>query len=631
MPEAYGYTGSILHVNLTDRQVETRPLDLDLARKFIGGIGLNFRLGFDLIPPGLDPFAPENPIIIGVGPLVGTPIPGSARVYSLTKQPANNAVGWGSGGGMEFGCQFKAAGYDHLVITGAADEPVYLDINDDQVRIRDAKSLWGLGIAPTVDALRQVHGRPSGVVAIGPGGENLIRFSMAFIDKSSTMGRGGLGAVMGAKNLKAIVARGTGDVRVADRKGFRHLMGGLFDRVRKYPGLKNAHEYGFLNFMPAMPLEEYLKLKKARAACVGCPIGDKDVLEIKEGPHKGYVKHIGAAVNILMPQIYGGHNYHDAIRLTDILDEAGLDMFEVFGLLEFADNLFKHGLLSADKLGCEGVDFKDYDSLAGWFDRIIRRQGFGDFLAEGFQTVLEEYGTGIKEFEPCVSKGLLAYQSVRGPVPSKTFTPFEFGMSVQPRGPASAPGGSSPLYFTFGRPLDWIQGHFDRMGIPAEAQERILNEKQGMAINVGRLTKFAQQYLYSQGSLGICGRGQISRLYSNKLQAELYSAATGMQMDGPEFMAAIERAFNVEKAANVREGFTRKDDAFPERWFEEPTHLDYYEKVGITREIAYGLLDDYYDERGWDLELGVPTKKKLLELDLAEVAADLEAGSFPLP
>nr|MDO8062082.1 aldehyde ferredoxin oxidoreductase N-terminal domain-containing protein [Candidatus Freyrarchaeum guaymaensis] len=624
MEEYYGYAGSILDVDLTTGRVKREKLNLQVARSFIGGLGVNIKLWYDLVKPGVDPLSPENAVIIGVGPLVGTAAPGSSRVYSLTKLPVNGAVGWGGGGGVNFGCMLKNAGFDHVIIRGRAEKPVYISICDGEAEIVDAGSLWGEGIGKATDTLKEAYGGSSGVLAIGQGGENLVRFSMAFIDKLSTIGRGGLGAVMGSKNLKAIVVKGTKGVRVADPKRFKEICSRLYERIRSYPKRKDAQRLGFLNFMRIVPEESYLEFKMARVACVGCPIGDKEILQIRKGKFKGFTKYASAFVNTLLPYLYGGLGYDECISLTDVLDDYGLDMFETFELLKFTENLYKNGLITDRELGGPPIKLNDYDSLKKWFDNITYRRGFGDVLAEGFKYVLERYGDKAGDFAPCVVKGMVAYQSVRGPVFSKTFTPFELGMVVHPRGPASAPGGSSPLYFTFGRPLDWIKRHFDRMGIPKDAQERILTEKEGMAINVGRLTKYAQQFLYICGSLGTCGRGQINRFYSLETFADLYSAATGFEVSGEELMTASERIFNLEKAINVMEGFTRKDDVFPEKWFEKPLHLDYYEKVEITRDIAYGLLDDYYDERGWNVEKGIPTKEKLIELGLKDVAEDLE-------
>ena len=164
-----GYAGCILRVNLTTGDMKKEPLDLDVARGFIGGMGVNVKLGYDLIKPGIDPLSPENLIIIGVGPLVGTNIPGSSRVASVTKLPVNSVIGWGNGGGMNFGCMLKHAGYDHIVVEGRAQKPVYLKVFDD-VEICDAGEFWGKGLGEAVDKLRSKYGRSIGVISTGQGG-----------------------------------------------------------------------------------------------------------------------------------------------------------------------------------------------------------------------------------------------------------------------------------------------------------------------------------------------------------------------------------------------------------------------------------------------------------------------------
>lgn len=628
---AGGYAGSILHVNLSTGEIKKELLDSDLARTFIGGFGINTKLGYDLIKPGIDPLSADNKIIIGAGPFVGTNIPASARVCSLTKLPVNGAIGWSGGAGMNFGIMLKNSGYDHIVIEGHADRPVYLKIFDDDVEICDAGALWGKGAGETVDDLYGKYGRPLGVISIGQAGENLVKFSMAFIEKVGTLGRGGLGAAFGSKNLKAIISRGTKGIKVSDRKRYRELVDHLYERMKGYPGLKGAHKYGFLNFMPAMPKEDYLELKKARLACVSCPIADKDILQIKKGRFRGRTVYASAAVNTLISMMYGiTDDYSETIKLSQDLDDYGLDQFEALEILKFADELYKHGMLTEKELGTPGIKFEP-DSIAEWLRKIAYREGFGDVLADGFGEVLKKYGEGIEEFAPVEVKGMIAYQGITGPVYTDLFTTFEFGMVVHPKGPCSAPGGSSPLYFTRGRALDWVASQLDRMGVPKDAQERIFAPKEGMAVNVGRMEKYSQQSLFVVDMLGTCGRGQINRFYSNKVQAELYSAVTGFEMSGEELMKASERAFNLVKAANVREGFDRKDDSFPERWFGEKKHKDYYEKVEITKDIAYGLLDDYYDERGWDIKTGIPSRDKLIELGLDYVISDAEKMGIEYP
>ncbi len=615
-----GYAGGVLEVNLSDGSVEKRPLDMEIARDYMGGLGVNTKLGYDRITPGADPLSPDNPIIIGGGPLVGTFTPGASRVFCLTKLPANNAVGWGGGGGMNFGCMFKNSGLDHLIITGRADKPVYIKIFDDDVEICDASHLWGKGSKETADELYDEYGGMTGVIAIGQAGENLVRSSMAFIDKTSTIGRGGIGAVLGAKNLKAIVVRGAKGVTVADRKRFKKACDNLFERVKNYPALAECHELGFLNQMPVMPKEFYLdKVKKARRACVGCPIGDKDLIHIKEGRFKGLVTNLTSAINTVLPSVYGITDYYEGIKLLDIMDEYGLDMFEAFGLIKFADNLYREGIITAGELGAEGIEF-NYDTVADWLERIATRKGFGELLADGFGAVIDKYGPEAEKLAPSVSKGMTAYFGVRGPLFWNLLTTMEFGMAVHMRGPAAAPGGSTPLYSTRGADIEWIKRHLDRIGTPPDAVERITSGEHGMKINVGRLSKYGQEFFFAGACLGLCVRAHINRFYSNKIHAELYSAATGFETDGPELLKSAERGYNLLKMANVREGFSRKDDKFPEDWFEEPMHMDYYENVKITRDVAYKLLDDYYDERGWDAQIGTPSRKKLEELGLEYIA-----------
>jgi aldehyde:ferredoxin oxidoreductase len=278
-----GFAGNILYVNLTDRQIEKEKLDADLAEKFIGGLGICIKLASDRIEPGVDAFSPGNAVVIGAGPLVGTNLPASSRVYAVTKLPANGAVGWCGGGGVTFGCMLKNAGYDHIVIEGQADRPVYLLIQDDRVEIRDAGSLWGKGIEETCTQLWREHGSPGGVIAIGQAGENLVRFAMAYIDRLSTIGRGGLGAVMGAKGLKAVFVQGSRGVQVADEKGYRELSSGILKTIRNFPQLKEWQELGLLKTFPLVPRELYLKLRKRRIACVSCPVGDKEIIALPDG------------------------------------------------------------------------------------------------------------------------------------------------------------------------------------------------------------------------------------------------------------------------------------------------------------------------------------------------------------
>ena len=334
-----GFAGTVLYVDLTHGEIRKEPLDFDLAEKFIGGFGLNVKLACDRIKPGTDALSPENPMVLGAGPLVGTSLPATSRVYAVTKLPATATVGWCGGGGVTFAYLLKNAGYDHVVVEGRADRPVYLKIFDDDVEIRDAALLWGLGVEETCETLWEEFGRPMGVISIGQAGENRIPFSLAYIDRIATLGRGGFGAIMGSKNLKAVVVKGSRGVKVADRKRYKKLSQAFLQTISEYPYLKEWQDLGLVKSFPMIPHETYEGMKKRRIACVSCPVGCKDLVQIPDGDLKGFVTCSSSVVNLLTGVIYGFKDYRESIKCIATLDEYGLDMFEFFGVMRFAKTL----------------------------------------------------------------------------------------------------------------------------------------------------------------------------------------------------------------------------------------------------------------------------------------------------
>ncbi|MDI6798338.1 MAG: aldehyde ferredoxin oxidoreductase N-terminal domain-containing protein, partial [Desulfatibacillaceae bacterium] len=296
-----GFAGKTLFVDMSRGVFEERQLSDKLCQRYIGGLGICIRLAGDSIAPGIDPLAPENAVVIGAGPLVGTDAPASSRVYAVTKLAQSKTVGWCGAGGGRFGALLKYAGYDHIVITGQAEKPVYLKITSSSISLEDAALLWGKGAHQTTEILSKNPGGPWGVLAIGQAGENLVPCSMAFVDKASTLGRGGLGAVLGSKNLKAVVASGNIGLCVADKKAYRAILRPLVKSIKEYPYLAQWQELGLLKSLPVVEKEVYLKHKKRRIACVSCPVGDKDIMEF-DGT--GTICSTSAA-NLYLPIIYG--------------------------------------------------------------------------------------------------------------------------------------------------------------------------------------------------------------------------------------------------------------------------------------------------------------------------------------
>ena len=611
-----GFAGNILYIDLTRREIKKLPLDLHLAEKFSGGLGLSIKLACDRITPRSDALSPENPIVIGVGPLVGTSLPASSRVYGVSKFPGSGTIGWCGGGGGMFGCFLKNAGYDHIIIEGRAPRPVYIKIFDDDVELCDASDLWGKGIEETCEILWSQYTKPAGVIAIGQAGENKVAFSMASIDRHSTLGRGGFGAVLGSKNLKAIIVKGTKGIRVANKKSYKALSDALLTKIREYPHLKEWQDLGLLKSLPIVSKEIYHEIKLRRIACVSCPIGDKDVVKITIGDSSS-VRCSSSATNLFMPLIYGFKDFQKAAKCIAILDEYGLDMFEFFGIMSYAKALCDKGIISAQNLEDE-IDLSSLPSMEVWAKKISLRQGLGNIFADGFRGMFAHFGEEAKNFAPYTAKGMLTYVGPRGPLQWNLFGTMELGQIIDHRGPHIAASGS-PTYFAK-RELDAFLPNMRRMGILDETIGRILTGTgtPSQDIKIGRLLRYSHQWFSILGSLGICARAQINRFYDARLCAELYEAVTGIKTSLDDLKLRADRAWTLLRIANVKEGHLRSDDEMPDKWFEDPAFCDYMTGQPITRDTVSRMVDDYYFEQGWDISTGIPTKSRLNDLGLLE-------------
>jgi aldehyde:ferredoxin oxidoreductase len=614
-----GFAGTILYVDLTKGEVSQKPLDFALAEKFIGGLGLCLKLAYDIIRPGTPALSPDNPVVLGTGPLVGTNLPSSSRVFAVTKLPTSNTIGWCGAGGVNFGYLFKNTGYDNVIIEGKADHPVYLKIINDQVEICDAADLWGKDVEETYRILRQSFNIPVGIAAIGQAGENLVPFSMAFIDRIATLGRGGFGAVMGAKNLKAIVVHGDQGIRVADRKRYKTLSKAFLQRIREWRYLKEWQDLGLIKSFPLVPVETYKKIKKRRIACVSCPIGCKDVVQIQDGEFKGLVAGSSSAANFFYPMVYGFKDYRKAIKCIATLDRYGLDLFEFFGIMTFAKILCDNGIIPKSQIDCKIV-VDSLESMETWAKKISLREGLGDILADGFNRILEEFGEKSKAYAPSLVKGMHPYAGPGSALPWDLFGTMELGQLMDPRGPHVGSGGS-PTYFAR-RPLEGFPRHLERMGVPPEAIERILpgidDPQQEEDLKIGSLLKYSHAWFTTLGSLGVCARGQINRFYNASLCAELYETVTGIKTSLEDLRQRVERVWTLYKMANLREGVDRKAEDPPDQWIGKSGFKNYVDERPLTLEDIEGMVEDYYAEWGWDRKTGVPTADVLEKLGLAD-------------
>ncbi|MHA1343344.1 MAG: aldehyde ferredoxin oxidoreductase N-terminal domain-containing protein [Promethearchaeota archaeon] len=625
-----GYTGKILNVNLSENKISILEENFNDIKKYIGGFGMNCKLGADIIRNGIDPLSRENIIIIGTGPLVGTITPGASRTVGFSKFPASKAIA-NSCGSMSFGFHLKQAGFDHIIITGKSEYPIYLEILDQNIDVCRAKNLWGDDIVKTTNYLWKKY-NSCGVIAIGQAGENLVKSSLALIDKTSTFGRGGLGAVMGSKNLKAIIVKGTLGLSIAYPRDFIKLYNILIERIRKYPQRKSWIDLGMLRSLPIGLLLSakgqkrkarqcsdrfYIKkLKERRISCPACPMADKDILKIKEGTFSELINYTSSVINpFLMLTLDALNNSNQAIKIFDLINRYGLDSLTITALFEFLLKLHEKGIITENNTGI--IWNNDFKTLNKLIETITFRKGFGNVLADGWEKLAELFPE-VRE-KMLIVKGLDVIFEPR----LLRLGTMEFEQTVNPKGSHVASGGS-PTYVGAASNINKFKTHFNRMGIPDSAIERIFkppNKK--MLLNVGRLTRYSEDWYAILTNVGICARAQMNRFWSLELVTDFFNAVTGFNLQKEDLRLAAERSWNLLKILNVCEGFSRKDDNFPKEWFKplkygnnEFKFYDFFGETIITPSISNQLLDDYYDERGWSKINGIPNEKKIKELSL---------------
>ena len=649
----YGYAGNVLYVDLSTGVVKKEALDVEVARKFIGGWGMNQRLAYDLMRPGADPLSDDAAIIVGAGPLCGTLAPTAAKVAATMKR-ANLAskdgrkfsVATSMGGTSTFGHMLKSAGYDHLIITGRADKPVYLKVVDDDVRICDASDLWGKDVVTSSDELVKRHRgvvAKCGVWAIGPAGENLVTFAQVLADKENSLGRSG-GAVLGSKKLKAVVSYGTMGIRVADPVRFRTLVREVHRDLDRYPALRippydATHGGGAIS--EDYPVEIYCKTTEgANRGCMACVTGCHHGIWIKDGEFAGQgvvrgifgdVRDFGRRLRI--------KDYRETIRLIQLIGESGLDKYTTLKMLYFLTRLYERGIISSGDTGGLELRLGDFNAFVRLVEKIVNREDIGSIAADGWYAVSQAFGVDASEDRdgaPMV-KGADTMMDAR----FAGMTPVTFSQLVRPTGGheiltnSLIPRGED-IHQKDGywperkRTFNEIRLEGEKMGMTQEEVDRIFDAP---SFDIGRLEKHTDDSQAVCDSLGTCSGAYVHLGWPMRDLPRLtafYNAATGFQVSIEELRMAGERVWNLERLLNFREGFSRQDDEFPAQWVENTetplklrsgdSYLSDWSGKRLAREDLERILDDYYDERGWDIETGVPTKKKLAELELEEFA-----------
>jgi len=647
-------TSWIVRVDLSTGAVERAPVDDALQEAYLGGPGVGWRLLADALPPGVDPLSPENIICINPGVLVGTLTPGTPKTTVITKFPTDASedgkhfIGACTAGGRFLGIALKRAGCHHLLITGKAPRPSYLRIRDQSIELVDAAEYWGGGIEDVMVDLVEREGPETGTIVIGTSGEKLVRHALTIVDRANSLGRGGLGAIMGSKNLKAIVVNGTGGVELADPEAFIAGSERMREAVMQWPRREHWIDLGLAAGWSTFKHTQYpgiwskdrwdelygeetrMETVEDVIGCNSCILGCRLRWTTKGGE---FDREVGFgspfSKSATSGMLLGIEDFRKVIHfVADANSRTGLDFYTAMRLIDFVTKMYEIGRLTKAQTG--GMELsRDYETYEKLYEMTVNREGFGDVLADGWMRLKREYGLDPQEYWYAgICKGVDFIYDAR---PSN-FHPLMMTFTTRPR---PHHGGSHTRTNSRNKTIEEIREQVERWGLAQETIDRIFTESDYSGkFNVGRYTRYKEDMMRVKNAIGLCTIYTYQGLLFGNDIAELYSAATGQAMTALGMVECGERISNVAKMMNVREGFRRVDDAVPEVWFrpmESPEGTiemqDYYQTKTLTKEDTDRILDDYYEERGWNPKTGTPTPERLRELDLGFLAAEAQGVS----
>ena len=608
---AYGYNGSALIVDLGLRESRRMTLDEAVLRRFIGGTGLGAYLLYKHCPPAVKPLAPENPLIFVCSPLVGSRLTTSSKFAVLTKSPLTGFIG-DSLSSSFMSTELKNAGMDALIITGKSASPCLLSINDGEVEYLDATNLLGMTTSETERAVKERLGRRTRVACIGPAGENLVRFASVTNDGGRQAARTGPGAVMGAKNLKAIAVRGTQSVAVQDYDALnaigkdltRRSLGPATEKYRTLGTMANVSVFNRLGTLPthnfqqstfeaadSVSAERFHQTHFVKNAhCANCTIGCEKVLVTDDDGKraKGRMEYESA---FALGPLVGVSDANAVIRASVMCDELGMDTISAGATIAWAMECFEKGVLTAADTGGVSLRFGSGDALLECVRLIGERKSIGKLLAEGSLRASQVVGQGSDAWAMQV-KGL----EMPGYEPRSLKT-MALGLAVSARG--ACHNRSSAYEADFSAKVDRL----------------VVDDRRG------RIAAEGEDFSAVLDSLIWCKflRKAFDDLYEES--AEIYTHITGWDMSADDLRLAGERINNLKKQFNIREGWRRADDTLPPRVFQETLPTGVAAGVGLDKQDLDMMIQGYYRARGWRKDGTIPMGK-LQELELDDVIGE---------
>lgn len=616
------FEGRTLEIDLSNHKISKGTLDKDILRKFIGGSGLGAKLIFDRVDPKVDPLSPKNPLFILTGPLSGNSLPGGSRFAACGKSPLTNVFGEANCGG-DFASEFRMAGWDEIIFSGASDKPVYLLIQDDKVDLKDASDLWGKGNFEVHRILKERHGgRKPKVVAIGQGGEKMVRFAAICNGEKDFAARCGLGALMGSKKVKAVVAIGSGKVPLAEPEKFaerrkiaiQKAKENIVTMVLGMSGTVAAVEVSMVTgdipgknwTIVGNPgagkiggvVENSPPFLGGTESCHGCVVGCKRVMDIKEGPFKGFkgpgpeYEGVGALGSNLLIEDMGA-----VIKMNEMCNDYGLDVISCGGTIAWAMECFEKGILKAKDL--DGIELKwgDADAAMKMINKIAKREGIGDLLAEGSKRAAQKIGLGSTDF-------VVEVKGMEVPMHDpRALHGLALSYATGPRGACHT---SDPMY-TVGTGVY----NFAEFGLTgALAAQAKVSKGWGVAVKGG------QDYgaIYNSAILCYMVTGAINAEDLTNLMV----TSSGFDYSFPELAECGERIWHMKRGINNLMGMTNKDDRLPVRMLTAAAEGG---AAGSVPDMKT-LLEEFYPARGLAPD-GRSTQETLARLGLNDLVARL--------
>ena len=632
-----GYMGKVLRVNLTNGRITEEQLSEDIARKYLGGAALSAKILFEELKPGIDPLGPDNKLVVATGPLCAIPFSGNSRFSVCAKSPLNHAWGESVSGGF-MAPKIKQAGFDAFIIEGVSKSPVWLYVNEGQTELRDASKYWGKSTLETENGIKKDLGdkdrRQSSVATIGPAGEKLVRFAAVLNDLREAAGRSGMGAVMGSKMFKAWACKGSMKPKVHDEKKLQEYVRQCVTEVKKGPGIGGLHDFGTvgdtddLSRSGRLPTKNFLRgtfdgadkitgetmvssgYLVGRDTCWACSTNCKRVVEAKT-PYEinrelgGQEYETTAALGSLCLN----DDMYSIGKANELCNLYGMDTISTGVAVGFAMEAYEKGLITKQDTGELELRWGDPNVIIKLVEKIGKREDIGNLLGEGVMRAARKLGRGGEEFALHVKGRELPMHEPRG----------KRGLALM-----YAVGDRGACHMEWEHDDLWDPETNLRPELaltPDYVPERGLLE---YGPSKARIAKIAGDLWSTCNSLVVC----VFDIYpgggiEHKTLLGILNAVTGWDMTIKEYMQIGERALDLSRAFNVREGLTRKDDALPKRLM-EPLPDGIFAGKPITQEMLDSLLDNYYELRGWDKKTGLPTRAKLETIGLGAVAEQLE-------